>query len=186
MATETRQDAGPFLKNSVIWQKKGPLPVWGWMIVGLALIFIVVWWRRNRSASVATEAATGEPGGDQSAPPIFIIPPGPPGMPGPPGPPGPPGTVPPAPPAGGSPPPLQIPTTVSVPLNKNLYEWVNELNAGYPGLDTSFVKMFGSKKNDPKALNPKARDYMKWQNPSRPGDPLIPIFYRGTPPMRIR
>jgi len=138
MATPVTQTASnqPFLKGSIIWEKKGPLPVWAWALLALGLVLVVVWWRRNRSAaSEANEAATGtdELPGDQGAPPVFIIPPGPIGPPGPPGPPGVPGappytrpdpskprpnptpTVPPAPPGGGRPAPPKVPTPKPAP-----------------------------------------------------------------------
>jgi len=120
-----KTSTAPFMKQSVIWQRKGPLPVWAWLIVGLAVVFVVVWWRRNRAAAESTEAATGyedELPGDQSAPPIFIVPsaatpavnvnnpitvvPGPVV------------TVPTAPPAGGSPPPVTPPKPAPTPVPK--------------------------------------------------------------------
>jgi hypothetical protein len=118
MATPAAKTAdAPFLKQSIIWQRKGPLPVWAWLIVGLAVVFVVVWWRRNRAQATADETATGyvdELPGDQSAPTIFVVPsaatpavnvtnpitvvPHP-------------ATVPTAPPGGGSPPPTAPPVT---------------------------------------------------------------------------
>jgi len=99
----------PFLRGSIIWQKRGPLPVWAWALLALLLLLVVVWWRRNRAASDATTAATGDQPlpGDQTAPPVFIVPPA-----------GAPAvnvtvpvTVPPAPPGAGSPPPVTPPVT---------------------------------------------------------------------------
>jgi hypothetical protein len=94
----------------------------------------------------------------------------------------------PLPPVGGNPdpgtpgtPPSTVPTHVPVPLEYNLYQWVEELNRGY-GLNLTFVRMFGSFKGDPTALNPGARNYMRWDGS---GD-KVPVFALATPPMRIR
>lgn len=195
MAAAATQTDGPFLKNSIIWQRKGPLPVWGWMLAALALLFVVMWWRRNRAASAATTAATGytdELPGDQTAPPIFIVPQGMPGQPGPPGPAGPtgpPGTVPDAPPGGGANPPLQIPKSVSVPLGGDAYAWVSSLADKYPSLGLTFVKVFGNERGEG-ALNPGARKYLEWK--AGPGGPT-PYFKRdwsgrglGIPALDIR
>jgi hypothetical protein len=67
---------GPFLKGSILWQKKGPLPVWAWLGIGLLLVVVFMVWRRNRAAGEATEAATGyeQLPGDQTAPPVFVMP----------------------------------------------------------------------------------------------------------------
>lgn len=68
----------PFAKGSIIWEKKGPLPVWGWALIGLALVLLVVWWRRDKAEATANQVATNytdELPGDQSAPAIFILPP---------------------------------------------------------------------------------------------------------------
>lgn len=67
---------GPFLKGSILWQKKGPLPVWAWALIGLGVVLAISMWRRNSAASTATEAATGsdELPGDQTAPPVFVVP----------------------------------------------------------------------------------------------------------------
>lgn len=121
----------PFAKGSVIWQQKGPLPVWAWALVVLLAVLVFTWWRRNRATATATEATTGYTSqlpGDQSAPPVFIVPVSPPppvnvapadvtvnptiNVPPPivtPSVVPPPATVPTAPPAGGSPPPVAPP-----------------------------------------------------------------------------
>lgn len=194
-------DNRPFLKKSIIWERKGPLPVWGWMAVVLALVLIFVWWRRNSAAGTATEAATGyrdELPGDQTAPPIFIIPPGPQGPPGSPGPAGPTGpagpvTVAPAPPAGGAPPPLTIPSTVPAEPNVDLYEWVAKTNRTY-GTNLTFTQLFGDA-SGAGAMNPGYRKYIKWHPAKTPGGALTPMFNPnwsgrnpplGIPPVRIR
>jgi nucleoid-associated protein YgaU len=105
-AVKTPSDP-PFAKGSIIWRKQGPLPVWAWTLIALLVLFAVVWWRRNKAAAVDAEASTSyeQLPGDQTAPPVFIVPAGQPGPAGPAGPAGPPGTVPPAPPGGGRPTP---------------------------------------------------------------------------------
>ncbi|HVI71470.1 MAG TPA: hypothetical protein VM656_08300 [Pyrinomonadaceae bacterium] len=88
-------------------------------------------------------------------------------------------------------------TTVSVPIDYNLYTWVGDLNRKYPGLNTDFVTLFGTFNGDVRALNPFARQYMRWDGPA--GSTLIPVFtpywanpgkrsgrYIGIPPHRIR
>lgn len=101
-----------------------------------------------------------------------------------------PGTNPPPPPVT-NPPPAQAPTHVSVPLEYNLYQWVDDLNRQFPGLNLTFTRMFGTFKGDPTALNPEARKYMDW----RGSGTKTPVFYAGwpgggktlgIPPMRIR
>jgi hypothetical protein len=112
---EERQSR-PFLKDSIIWERKGPLPVWAWALMLLLVVLVYSWWRRNRAAATATEQTTGyvdELPGGQTAPPIFIVPPANP----------PPVnvttpvtvTVPPAPPGGGAPPPPMPPPTPNNP-----------------------------------------------------------------------
>lgn len=96
------------------------------------------------------------------------------------------------------PPPLPpYGTTVSVPIEYNLYQWVDDLNAQYPGLNTDFIRLFGRVTGDVTALNPFARQYMRWDGPD--GSSKIPVFtpywanpgkrsgkYIGIPPHRIR
>lgn len=85
---------------------------------------------------------------------------------------------------GGNPQP-DPPTHVAAPLNRNLYDWVSSLAAQYPTLGLTFIKMFGTVKNDPTALNPSARNYMTWEGPA--GSTKIPKFLRSdTPAQRIR
>lgn len=102
--------------RALLTEKRGPLPVWAWLALGLALLLGVVLWRRNR-ASAGNAVATGdddEVGGDQTAPAVFIIPPGPApvvninGV----------ETAPAAPPGAGSPPP-GVPSTPGPVPNKN-------------------------------------------------------------------
>lgn len=179
MATKTvaPQGKAPFMQGSVIWQKKGPLPVWAWALIGLALIFIVTWWRRNRATGAATESVTGEGQGMMSAPPVFIVPqaatpavnvqlPA---------------TVPTAPAGGGANPPLTTPSTASVPLEYNIYTWIDDLNRSNPGLGLDFGKL--------EMFNPGMRKYIRWDPGT--GGAKVPKFYKwhptlGIPPMRIR
>lgn len=78
MAVETVPAKGaPFAKDSIIWQRKGPLPVWAWALLVLALVLGISVWRRNRRTAEAATVATGGTDtlpGDQSAPPVFIVP----------------------------------------------------------------------------------------------------------------
>jgi len=79
VAQQAPASNAPFLKGSIIWEKKGPLPVWAWALLVLGLVLAVTMWRRNSASATATEATTG---GDvppnQAAPPVFIVPQGPP------------------------------------------------------------------------------------------------------------
>ena len=68
---------GPFLKNSIIWEKKGPLPVWAWALIVLGLVLAVTMWRKNKAASDTTTTDVGNVPANQAAPPIFIMPQGP-------------------------------------------------------------------------------------------------------------
>jgi hypothetical protein len=140
MATETpAATKAPFLPKSMLWQKKGPLPVWAWILIGLTLLFVVTWWRRNQAASQEnTEAATGyynhQLPGNQGAPPIFVVPQAP-VSPVTILPPPPPATVPAAPPAGGSNPPLQLPEFMQVPTEQNLYTWFSGQGTKFEQID---------------------------------------------------
>lgn len=86
MATQPAQTANsstasqPFAKGSIIWQKKGPLPVWAWALILLGIVLAWSVWRRNKADADATEADLAyvdELPGDQTAPPVFVIQPGP-------------------------------------------------------------------------------------------------------------
>ena len=70
--------SAPFAKGSIIWEKKGPLPVWAWALIVLLIVLVFAWWRRNRAAA---KAAEGQPDtytsaplpGDQSAPNVINV-----------------------------------------------------------------------------------------------------------------
>lgn len=121
--TQTRT-SGPM---ALLKEKRGPLPVWAWVLIGLGVLLAVEWWRRNRAAAAAA-ATTGDtptgyrdelPGQQHYPSPIFIVPgattppvnvgpivlPPPTEQPPPPPSPPPPTTPPTTPPAGGSPTP---------------------------------------------------------------------------------
>lgn len=136
---------GKFAFNkAMLTERKGPLPVWAWLAIGVAVLLVVAWWRRNQRAA-ADEAAVGYPRdelpGDQGAPPIFVVPPAatPPvnvNVPV---------TVPTAPPGAGAPPPggtpAQLPTTAEAAADEDLYAWVVRLNEKHPGLNLDFGKL---------------------------------------------
>lgn len=129
----------PFAQGSIIWEKKGPLPVWAWAALLLGLVLVVMVWRRNKSTNAQSEAAAGAPTPTDSGltnvgqTPIFILPQGTNGSSGPQAP----ATFPHAPPGGGrhhppsqapsAPPPTQNtppePTSADVPVGANLYDW---------------------------------------------------------------
>lgn len=102
MPTDNTAAAGgqpPFARGSMIWRKAGPLPMWAWGLILLGVALAWSLWRRNRAAGEASTAAAGEElPGDQTAPPVFVVPQAPvsPVVVTPP-----PATVPPAPPGGG-------------------------------------------------------------------------------------
>ena len=155
----------PFMQDSIIWERKGPLPVWGWAAAVLLLALGYAWFRRGKADKAAASSATGglkdELPGDQTAPTIFLLPVNSPGQVGspnsmpkhrprhvPPGTTPPPATVPEAPPAAGSPPPVAtpaaqkpwIPDTVDVPANTNLYNFSQELENTYQGWQAEWTK----------------------------------------------
>lgn len=143
------QTRRPFMADSVIWERKGPLPVWGWAALVLLVALGVAWFRRGKVDKAATNAATGykdELPGNQTAPSIFLLPvnsptqaPTPHDMPKHRPRPVPPATVPPAPPAGGAPPPATppqtpgttIPDTLVAPAMTNLYAWSQSVEQQY-------------------------------------------------------
>lgn len=158
MTAPVKTSAPPFAKGSIIWEKKGPLPVWAWAGLVLGLVLIVVMWRRNKTQGEANYAATGGMdygplAGTQGAPAIFVVPqvggtvipngdkkkPSPRDMPRRRTPDQ---TTPPAPPGGGrqdppgtpAPPGLpQIPASLTVPANENLYAWSQNVEGQYTG-----------------------------------------------------
>lgn len=164
--TAPAKSKAPFLPGSIIWERKGPLPVWAWILILLGLVFAVAWWRRNQATAQADEAATGgvrgiyrdELPGDQTAPPIFVVPQAPVSpvtvLPPPP-------TVPAAPPAGGAAPPSTAPSFVQVPVNQNLYEYFTSQGTSFATVD---------------ALNPgwRTRDKsLQWyENPVKGGNKI--------------
>jgi hypothetical protein len=139
---KAKQGKAPFMAGSMIWQKKGPLPVWAWIVIGLSLLFVVTWWRRNKAAATeSNEAVTGiyrdELPGNQGVP-VFVVPQAPAApvtiLPPPP-PPTPPVTVPEAPPGGGAPPPMQLPEFMQVPTEQNLYTWFSGQGTNFAAVD---------------------------------------------------
>lgn len=90
--------------GNVFTKQIGPMPLWGWMGVGLAIALAFMYWQQNKksSATQATNAATDSTGTTDSSlipqfvnqvytgtqPPTMDQTPGPPGPPGPPGQPG--------------------------------------------------------------------------------------------------
>lgn len=89
-------------------------------------------------------------------------------------------------PPGGSPPVNTVPTHVPPKMNYDLYTWVTELNAEYPGYGITFVKLFGNFVGDPTALNPTARNYMSWSAGPAGSNYKIPKFTKTPPSIRIR
>lgn len=72
----TAQAAGPgFLRGSIIWQRKAGLPVWAWGGIALVLVLVIVWWR-GRGQADANSTTTGDEDvpGNQTPPPVFIVP----------------------------------------------------------------------------------------------------------------
>lgn len=111
MATATSSapaQRAPFAQGSIIWRKVGPLPAWAWALIVVGLIIA---WQAWRARNAATEQASGgavdpeQLPGDQTAPPVFIVP----QAPTPPVIVNPVITVPTAPPGGGANPPTQPP-----------------------------------------------------------------------------
>ncbi len=198
MATQTSAPAGASRYKAMLLQKKGPLPVWAWAAIVLAVLLLVVMWRRNKQSS-ADEAAAGvgtESMKNAGAPFVFNVPLGPtpavnvtvdPNS-----------TVPTSPPGGGGgESPAGSPTTLGAPgPDTDLYGWVDEINAkfklGYKDHNAGFIALFGKDIKDQSALNPMYRKYMTWRTTK---DGLRPYFNPnwsgrnpplGIPPIRIR
>lgn len=89
-------------------------------------------------------------------------------------PPPPPANDPPPPPPPAQQPPPAVPEKVSVPLNVNLYTWTAEIAAAYR-IPYDLNRM--------RSLNPGIDGYIKWLD-TKPDK--TPIFYKGTPPVRLR
>lgn len=181
-------------------QKRGPLPVWGWILALVAVLFVAVWWRRNRAAGTATEAATGSQSSyldNQAAPPVFVVPQA-----------ATPAvnvgpfnntiTVPEAPPGAGAPPPTTgLPSSVGAPgPATNLYEWADRWNRdygrGYPTAGAAFIALFGKDENDSTALNRGYRKYIAWRAGAKGPEPYFNPNWSGRnpplgiPPVRLR
>src|SRR5574342_1365006 len=86
--------------GGLLREKRGPLPVWAWLLILIGVLLLVILWRRRNAAAVPPEA---ELPGDQYPPPVYVVPPAsppvvnvqlPPPLP-------PPQTPPPVPPGGG-------------------------------------------------------------------------------------
>lgn len=73
----TSTSSAPFLKGSIIWEKRGPLPVWAWALIVLGLVLAITMWRRNRAAADPTpqEVGTDYPDNLDNRP-IFVVPQG--------------------------------------------------------------------------------------------------------------
>jgi hypothetical protein len=67
-----------------------------------------------------------------------------------------------------------VPASVSVPLNVNLYDWTYQISQAYHiPYDLNIMRN----------LNPGISDYIKWLD-TKPDK--TPIFWKGTPPVRLR
>lgn len=114
--------------GSILTRKTGPLVNWMWMALILLVALVYSMWKRNRSVPVDAEQTVTEPlPGDQTAPPVFILPQNPqptvpininlPGQP--------PRTPPPAPPVGTRPPtPRQPPVPAQPPSRPGAVTYV--------------------------------------------------------------
>lgn len=72
------EDQGTAGGGSILTRKTGPLPNWVWMALLLLLALIYSFWQRNRSDQVPVEEDNGPTvetvPGDQTPPPVFILP----------------------------------------------------------------------------------------------------------------
>lgn len=73
--TQTRA-GGPM---ALLKQRRGPLPVWAWVLIGLGVLLVIEWWRRNQAAAATTgDTLAGYrdelPGQQHYPAPIFIVP----------------------------------------------------------------------------------------------------------------
>jgi Fibronectin type III domain len=95
-APEPTQPSGQ-TSSSPFMRKLGPLPLWAWMGIGLAVGLAYYLWQKNKSAAAATSSTTASTGTsgttDESLVPQFVnqtyvqsSPPAAPAVPGPPGP----------------------------------------------------------------------------------------------------
>ena len=75
MAAEDETGTGG---GSILTRKTGPLPNWVWMALLLLVALIYSFWQRNREESVPLEEDNGPSvetvPGDQTPPPVFILP----------------------------------------------------------------------------------------------------------------
>lgn len=117
----------PFARGSLIWQKRGPLPVWAWMLIGLLGLLVFTWWRRNRTAAASGKGEIPVVPGSQQQTPVFIVQPTP-------------ATPPHCPPGGGRPAPPAAnpgspfpppPETVSTVGGQTSDPWINDMTARY-------------------------------------------------------
>jgi len=95
--SEPIPESPPRTSSSPFTRQLGPLPLWGWMGVGLAIALAYYFFKQHKAATQQTTSDTGQSTTDSSLIPQFVNqtfvtdePPEP-SIPGPPGPPGPPG-----------------------------------------------------------------------------------------------
>lgn len=75
MAEEEASGARP-LEGSILTKKTGPLPNWVWMAIVLLAALIYALWKRNQAAAEVPEDGpeVQDVPGDQTPPPVFILP----------------------------------------------------------------------------------------------------------------
>lgn len=132
--------------RGLLQRRYAGVPVWAYAAAALALVLVIAYWRSRRGQADATAVSTGddtELPGDQSAPPVFIMPQQPPPVVNVTLPPSP-ATVPPAPPGGGrTTPPGVPPKPTPPPRPPGLMVTVTKYTTHNPPWSSTLSGIFG-------------------------------------------
>lgn len=58
----------------ILTRKRGPLPMWAWLTIGLGLLLLVMYFRGGSGRPDASEAPGSEPGDQLTPPAVWIVP----------------------------------------------------------------------------------------------------------------
>lgn len=74
MAAAAADKVTPSGVVGILTRKRGPLPMWAWLVIGLGLLLLVMYFRGGSGAPDASEAPGSEPGDQLTPPAVWIVP----------------------------------------------------------------------------------------------------------------